>query len=317
VRKISIVKIILITISFFSVSRNAVCSETLRLNEQGQLQKISDNDEQYLLRVAQIKRLVDEGSAEKVKNAAKQLKKDFPGVAGEDFNSFMLGEVLLAKGKLSKAVRQYDVFLDKYPTSTLKDAALDRQFEIANEFLTGRKKTILMIFKLSAFEDGVKTMEKISDRAGSADIAKRSLVLVAQSYEKRKQYNEAYLKWSEISNRWPTGEIAREALLGMARTKYASYHGPQYDVSSLISAKTYYENFKLRYPEEAKRLQVDEILTNIAEKLAQKNLLIAQYYERTGSAGPANMYYQMVVNNWPSSKAAETARDRISKKNWE
>ncbi len=316
-RKISIVKIILITISFFSVSRNAVCSETLRLNEQGQLQKISDNDEQYLLRVAQIKRLVDEGSAEKVKNAAKQLKKDFPGVAGEDFNSFMLGEVLLAKGKLSKAVRQYDVFLDKYPTSTLKDAALDRQFEIANEFLTGRKKTILMIFKLSAFEDGVKTMEKISDRAGSADIAKRSLVLVAQSYEKRKQYNEAYLKWSEISNRWPTGEIAREALLGMARTKYASYHGPQYDVSSLISAKTYYENFKLRYPEEAKRLQVDEILTNIAEKLAQKNLLIAQYYERTGSAGPANMYYQMVVNNWPSSKAAETARDRISKKNWE
>jgi outer membrane protein assembly factor BamD (BamD/ComL family) len=137
---------------------------------------------------------------------------------------------------------------------------------------------------------------------------------VAHSYEKRKQYNEAYLKWSEISMRWPTGEIARDALLAMARNKYAAFNGPVYDGSSLISAKTYYENFRLRYPEEAKKLNVDDILTRINEQLAEKNLLIAKYYDRTGSAGPANMYYQLVVDKWPDTKAAETAREKISKK---
>jgi outer membrane protein assembly factor BamD (BamD/ComL family) len=70
----------------------------------------------------------------------------------------------------------------------------------------------------------------------------------------------------------------------------------------------------LRYPEEAKKVQVDDILARISEQLAEKNLRIAKYYERTGSAGPANMYYQMVVDDWPQSKAAQTAKEKISKK---
>jgi len=314
VRKLGILAILIAASLALLMGPVALCAETLRLDEQGQWQKATDsNDEQYLLRVAEIKKLVDAGQPDKVQKAANKMEKDYPGVAGKDFGSFMKAEVLLARGKLTKAVKQYDKFLDKYPTSPLKDAALNRQFEIATEFLAGRKKTVL-IFRVSAFDDGVKIMEKISDRTGTADIAKNALLSVARSYEKRKQYNEAYLKWSEISTRWPTGEIARDALLSMARTKYAAYRGAVYDGSSLISAKTYYENFRLRYPEEAKKLQVDDILLRISEQLAEKNLRIAMYYDRTGSAGPANMYYQMVVDNWPNTKAAETAKEKISKK---
>lgn len=313
-RKLSILAILIAAGLALPKGQVAFCAETLRLDEQGQWQKSADsNDEGYLLRVVEIKKLVDAGKPGKVKKAVKQLKKDFPGVAGADFDSFMEAEVFLAGGKLTKAVRQYDKFLDGYSASTLKDAAINRQFEVATEFLAGRKKTV-MLFRVSAFDDGVKIMEKISDRTGTADIAKRAMLSVAYSYEKRMQYNEAYLKWSEISMRWPTGEIARDALLGMARNKYAAFNGLVYDGSSLISAKTYYENFKLRYPEESKKLNIDEILTRIGEQLAEKNLLIAKYYERTGSAGSANMYYQMVVDKWPDTQAAQTAKERISKK---
>lgn len=313
-RKFSILAILIAASLTLPTGQVALCAETLRLDEQGQWQKAVDSDnEQYLLRVAEIKKLVDAGKPDKVKKAAKQLKNDFHGVAGKDFDSFIEAEVLLAKGKLTKAIRQYDKFLDDYPASALRDAAFKRQFEVAMEFLEGRKKPILM-FKVSAFDDGVKIMEKISDRTGTADIAKNALLAVAHSYEKRKQYNEAYLKWSEISMRWPTGETARNALLAMARTKYASYRGAVYDGSSLISAKTYYENFRLRYPEEAKRIEVDKILVRIDEQLARKNLLIAKYYDRTGSTEPASMYYQMVADNWPDTKAGEKAKQKINQK---
>ena len=162
------------------MGRVALCAETLRLDEQGQWQKVADsNDEQYLLRVAEIKKLVDAGQPDKVQKAAKQLKKDYPGVAGRTSVRLSKAEVYLAEGKLTKAIKQYDKFLDKYPTSPLKDAALNRQFEVATEFLAGRKKTVLM-FRVSAFEDGVKIMEKISDRTGTADIAKNALLSVAQ-----------------------------------------------------------------------------------------------------------------------------------------
>ncbi len=313
-RKFNILAILIAASLVLQAGRVGFCAETLRLDEQGQWQKPADStDEQYLLRVAEIKKLVDAGQPGKVQKAAKQLKVNFPAIAGQDFDSFIEAEVFLAKGKLTRAVKQYDKFLDDYPASGLKDAALNRQFDIATEFLGGRKKKILF-FKVSAFDDGVKIMEKISDRTGTADIAKNALLTVAQSYEKRKEWNEAYLKWSEISTRWPTGETARDALLAMARTKYAAFRGAVYDGSSLISAKTYYENFKLRYPEEAKKIGVDEILARISEQMAEKNLRIAMYYDKTGSPGPANMYYQMVVDSWPNSKAAETARLKLSQK---
>ncbi|MHC4638348.1 MAG: hypothetical protein ACYTBV_12760, partial [Planctomycetota bacterium] len=81
-------------------------------------------------------------------------------------------------------------------------------------------------------------------------IGVEAAVAVARSYEKRKKFEDSYFKWSEISAKWPGGEIGKESLLGMARSKLASYKGPNYNSSSLVSAKTYYENFKERYPKD-------------------------------------------------------------------
>jgi outer membrane protein assembly factor BamD (BamD/ComL family) len=257
---------------------------------------------------------VDAGQPDKVRIAVERLRVDFPEIAGADFNSFTEAEVLLARGKLTKAVRQYEKFLDDYPTSPLRDAALEREFGIASDYLAGRRKRILLIFNLHCYDEGVKIMDKINDRAGSTEIAKRAALAVVGSYESRRKFDLAYHKWSEIQTRWPTGQLAQDALKGMARTKYATYRGKEYDATGLISAKSYYENYKLRYPGDAQKLQVDDILLRINEQLAEKQLDIAKYYDRTGSAGPANMYYKMVVDDYPQSKAARTAKERLSKK---
>ncbi len=288
-------------------------AETFRLNGSGQWKDTSSSkEEQFLLRVAEMKKLVDVGKPDKVRSSIEHLRADFPEIAGTDFNAFTDAEILLARGKLTKAVRQYEKFLDDYPTSLLRDAALEREFGIAGDYLAGRKTRVLLIFNLHRYDEGVKIMEKISDRAGSTDIAKKASLAVARSFEKRGKYEQAYLKWSEIQNRWPTGQMAKDALLAMARTKYATYQGPAYDATGLISAKSYYENFKLRYPEEAKKLQVDDILLRISEQLAEKQLGIANYYARKGSNEPANMYYQMVIDDWPTSSAAQTANQKLS-----
>lgn len=290
-------------------------AETLRLNGSGQWKDASGSkEEEFLLRVAEMKKLVDAGKPDKVRRAVEQLRADFPEIAGADFNSFTDAEMLLARGKLTKAVRQYEKFLDDYPTSSLRDAALEREFGIASDYLAGRRKRVLLVFNLRCYDEGVKIMDKISDRAGNTDIAQRASLAVVQHYEKHRKYEQAYLKWSEIQTRWPTGQLAKDALLGMARSKYATFRGPAYDGSGLISAKSYYESFRLRYPEEAQKLQVDDILLRISEQLAEKQLGIAKYYDRTGSAGPANMYYQSVVGDYPQSKAARTAKEKLNQK---
>jgi outer membrane protein assembly factor BamD (BamD/ComL family) len=293
--------------------RNVEAAETWRLGEEGQWKAVSAEDK-YLLAVAEIKKLVNVGETKAVGQAVDKLKKDFPQAAGPDLDAFMKAEMLYSEGKYTRAVRSYDKFLAEFPKSELYEAALDRKFAIATAFLGGQKKTVLGVFKISRYAEGIKVMEGISDQAGNAPLGIKAAVAVAQSYEKREKFTEAYHKWSEISSRWPSGQIAKESLLGMARCKHAAYRGPKFDVSSLISAKSYYENFKLRYPEDAKEIDVDKILKQIEEQLAYKEFSVGEYYQKTANKQSAALYYQMVVNNWPESTAAKMTKGKMDDK---
>jgi len=289
-----------------------VGGETWRLEKGRDFKAVSaEGRDKYLLAVAQIKKLVSTGQTKQAAKAFDKLKKDFPEIAGPDLDAFIEGEMLFCKGKFTKAVRAYDKFLEKYPESELYEAALDREFAIATAFLAGRRITILGIFKMKGYASGVKVMERITDRAGDAPIAKKAAVAVAESYEKRGEFDDAYYKWAEISDRWPTGPLGRDSLLNMARCKHAAYRGPKYDVSNLVSAKSYYENFKLRHPEDAAKIDVDGRLKQINEQLAYKQFSIGRYYQKTVSEQSANLYYRMVLENWPGSSAAKMAKQEL------
>lgn len=280
--------------------------------EKGRDWKAVSNEDKYLLAVAEIKRLVNAGQTEAVGEALAQLKKDFPEISRPDFEAFMQAEMLFSAGEFVKAVRGYDKFLAEFPESALYEAALDREFSIATAFLAGQKRPILKVFKIRGYAEGERIMERIVDRAGDVPIAKKAALAVAKSLERRGKYNEAYHRWSEISSQWPTGQMGKESLLAMARCKHAAYRGPKYDASSLVSAKSYYENFKLRYPKESEEINVDERFKQINEQLAYKQLDIGRYYQKVGDKQSANLYYQMVLDNWPASTAAKMVRQMRS-----
>ena len=86
-----------------------------------------------------------------------------------------------------------------------------------------------------------------------------------------------------------------------------------YDSSCLQTAQTYFEMFESSYPEYAKEIGVSETLNVIKEELAYKELSIGLFYQRTGYKQSANLYFDMVINNWPESKSAETARNMLKK----
>jgi len=274
-----------------------------------------EGKDKYLLAVAEIKKLVNTGKTEAVTKALNKLKKEFPEIAGPDLDAFMEAEMLFSKGSFVKAVNSYDNFLVEFPESRFFDVVLDRQFAIATAYLAGQKRRVLKVFKLKGYEQGERIMDRITDRAGEAPIGKKAAIAVAKSYEKRGKFDEAYLEWSQISSRWPTGQMAKNALLGMARCKHAAYKGPKYDSSDLISAKSYYENFKLRYPKDAEKFGVDKILRQIDRQLAYKQFSIGRHYQKIGNKQSANFYYQMVIDNWPNSTAAKQARKMMSDMN--
>jgi outer membrane protein assembly factor BamD (BamD/ComL family) len=294
--------IMTITIAGILFLLSAVSADTWQLAEDGQFQSIEQRDK-FNQAVAGLKQLAEQGDIEQFQNALDGLYKDFPEVAGTELDAFMEAELFFCEGNFEKAFRTYDVFLNRFGESNLYEAALERQFAIGSAYLQGRKK---------------KIMERIADRAGDSPVAQRALKAVAQSYENRKKYEQAYMQWSIISSRWPTGAIGKEALLGMAESKHAAYRGPRFDNSSLKGAKSYYERFKLLYPEDAKELEIDKRLDLIEEQLAYKKFHIGKYYQRTSDGradanqpNPIDIYYNAVLKNWPKSVAAKMTEEAM------
>jgi outer membrane protein assembly factor BamD (BamD/ComL family) len=314
--KIRFITLAAVVLSAFTMVR----ADTWHLGQQQDWQSLSaDQKDKYLLAAAETKKLVDAGQTTAARKAFDKLKKDFPEIAGPDLDAFIEAEMLFCKGNFTRAAASYDKLVTDYPESQLREAALDRQFAIGTAFLGGQKIPVLRLFKVKGYDEGVKVMEQITERAGiDSPIGTKAALAVAKSYEKRRKFEEAYLKWWEISLQWQTGETGRDALLGMARCKHAAYNKhpkrerPRYDISGLKTAKTCYEKFSLTYPQDAEKIGVSRILKQIDEQLADKQLSIGRYYQRTGKKQSANLYYQLVSDNWQETQAAEKAKQLLT-----
>lgn len=293
---------------------------TLRLDKDQQWKSVStEGSDKFMLAVAEAKELINAGETDAARDAFDALKEDFPEVTGPDFDLFVKAELFYCEGKFVKAARNYDKLLTEYPKSSLGQAALERQFAIGSEYLAGRKKVVLGFIKLSGYAEGVSILEKVTDRAGiDSSLGLEAALAVARSYEERQKYEEAYLKWWEVSLEYQTGEVGRDALYGMARCKHAAYNKePEhkrhlYDASRLSTAKSCYERLRLLFPKDAAAIGVDEILVQINEQLARKQLSIGQYYQAVGNRQAASLYYDMVVTDWPDTEAAQTATELLA-----
>ncbi|MHC4644516.1 MAG: outer membrane protein assembly factor BamD [Planctomycetota bacterium] len=267
--------------------------------------------------------------------------RDWKLLSDESRKAFVKAEKLQRKGKLTKAAGSYDKFLkDCDPKSELYALALERQFSIAEKLLAGRKIRVLGIFKMKGYAYGIRIMDGITERAGLEDangIGIRAARAVALCYEDRAKrdkgyYELAYLKWLEIFEAFNTRapmalppardqmtEILKQALLAMARCKQLQYNGPKYNASTLTgrtlkktkrrfdNARSCYEEFIIRYPGDAQKLNIDEQIRQLDEQLAQKDFATAQYYQKHNNKQAANLYCQMIMRDWPGTEAAKLA----------
>lgn len=296
-----------------SVLAGSAAAETYHLSSENGWQNVADTPEgEYLLAVSKIKQQLLTGTKSDVVKALEQLKSDFPEMAGAEIQAYLDAEKRYAKADWYKAAAAYKKFVDAWPVSILQPAALERIYSIGTAYLQGQKRSFVKVIRLPAFDVGVELMRDVVDKAGDAPIAQRSLTTLAENYERRKQFVEAYYAWQEIADRWPTGQTRQTAVLRMAQSLHASYDGAPYDATVLDSARSYFTDYKTRYPQDAERLKIDETIALIVEQLAYKEYETGLYYERTGHPDAANRSYQKVLTQWPGSKAAQMTQARLS-----
>jgi len=271
--------------------------------------------------IAQIRKLVQEGNAPAAQDIVKQLKAEYPDQVGPDLDLFVNGELHYWNDHYGKALVRYERLLKNYPGSEFADLVMQREYDMAQAYLQGRKKTVLGFMRISGYGEAVAIMEKLSDRAGIDEpnsVGLNAALAVAEHFERTEQYLEAYLKWSEIASYWETGPIGKRAMYRMAEDNFAAYnHHPEamrfrFDASKLTTARAYYEKYLALYPGDAKKEDVPAKIKIIDEEIALKQFKIGQYYRHLGKHQAAYLYFDMVIQNWPKTAAADMAKQAIT-----
>lgn len=293
-------------------------------NKPVQLRKaLTPTEADLLLRdVAELQEHVDAGHKRAVRGMSKAMAASYPQIAEYELKGFLKAEKYVLKEKFSRAAKVYQNVLEDYPTSELRTPTVERLFNIGKMYVVeGRRKRLLWLFSISGYETGIRVLEVVSEAEGLEDpngMGLTGALYIVDNYEKRQLYEDAYLKWLEISTVWEDGELGRRALLGMADSKHASYNKnpvekrPLFDASSLRTARSYYDRYLTLFPDDPKEGYIENAMQEIDEQLAYKEYTIGQFYEHTGHEQAANAYYDMVIETWPGSEAAQMARETLN-----
>ncbi|HEX8521639.1 MAG TPA: outer membrane protein assembly factor BamD [Tepidisphaeraceae bacterium] len=226
---------------------------------------------------------------------------------------FLIAQAEDRVGDPIRAFYYLDQLLDEHPETRLYAAAMQKQYNIADAYLRGRKRKLLGFPILTAEDEAIEMMYRVQQRSPQSPIAERSLLRTADYYFGDRQYDlaeDAYGAFIRQFGRSPSVPAAR---LKQAYSAYAQFHGPLFEVTPLIDARERLAMVVAEYPELARRENIPAMLEQIDAVMARKLFLRGDFYRRTHEPQAAAYSYRYLLKAYPNSADAPKAQARLMK----
>lgn len=236
---------------------------------------------------------------------------------------FYAGESWFFADRYPKANRCYDKVLNGFDYTRYLDIIVRRKFLIARYWeQVGFDIPLLLSLqfgdptrpRFDTLGHAVKTYGSIRMHDPTGPLADDAIMATGNIYFRKGRFADAAEEYRTLRKEYPKSEHLLDAhLLGLGAT-LASYQGPAYDGKPLEEARDItYQTLRLfghELGEEKDRLL--EIDRQITEALAERELALARFYEKKRRYGAARFYYRTVLEEYPLTAAAETARERLA-----
>lgn len=252
--------------------------------------------------------------------AARRVLREWPLSDYAPRAQYLVGRCYQATGKEEKAFKTYQALVEKQPKIDNFDEILQRQYEIANQFLGGKW------FKLWGFIPAFPSMEKTAKmyrdivRTGPySKVAPPSQLSIGTAYEKQKtmsfktpDYPAAIQAYDTAADRYqdqPT--VASEAIFRAGLAYQKETQTPDRDQSSAAHAIAKFTDFIALYPNDPRVPEAQKIIGSLKGAQARGSFDIARFYEKRKRWEGARIYYNEVLLLDPNSPYATEARQRI------
>ena len=254
---------------------------------------------------------------ERPKKALKAIKKfiaRYPNDSRREEIMMLTGQAEMDRGRYDKAYERFNEQMDQYRNGAFYDRAVQRQYEIADAFLKGRKRRAWRIFKVSAVDKGIDILNGIADRVPGTVIAEKALLRVGDYHYDARRIVEAVEAYDHYIKTFPQSPRQRmgHAMLRAARARYAQYRGEAFDDTPLTDAQQRFIIYTDRYPEQANKANIPMVLSQIRNALVRRYFASAKFYRRVGRKTAAIFYYRKVVAQSAESHWARRAQDALT-----
>ncbi len=251
------------------------------------------------------RRAILEGNPQRGKDLASAFIDRYPNAPTRAEAYLIRGDALLAMGDEYEALFEYEEIARNYPNSPAFVTALEREFEIAQEYANGRYRKLLTLFRIvPATDEAQELLIRIQERLPGSRLAEQAGMALADYYFRVRDLRMAAEAYDLFLENYPRSKDVNKARLRLIYSYLADYRGPKYDSTGLQEARLRLEDLRANEPGLAQRIGAESLLVRIYESDASKLLTTAQYYLSVADPISAEYTIRALITRYPNSIAS-------------
>ncbi|MCB9800302.1 MAG: outer membrane protein assembly factor BamD [Candidatus Omnitrophica bacterium] len=221
------------------------------------------------------------------------------------------GTIYEEKGDYWKAFTAYRDIVKSYPNSERMDEVIEREFRIANLFLSGKKAKLMGLEILPSTPKAIEIFKHIIDNAPYGAYGDQSQYRLGMTYKKIGQFDRAVESFQNLIEQYPQSEFVGDARFQIAETSFLRSQAAYRDQRALDSAASELDRFLARNPDSVGSEEAAKLRQKIDEKNAEKNYQVGLYYEKQSYLQSAMIYYKDVAERYPHTEWGKRAGERM------
>ena len=242
----------------------------------------------------------------------------------EEDSLFMLGECHFFVDEYPKAKTAYDKLLAKYDYTRHLDKVTKRMFSMGRYWeqidLAGETSPVFLNMTDSSqprFDTrghAQKAYQSVQLHDPTGPLADDSVMAMANANFVRGRFEEAAYNYDLLRKEYPKSSHQLNAHKLGAESRMLMYQGPTYDGGPLDAADEVMDQTLVQFHTELgeERERLVQAKNKIVEERAERELAIAEFYDRKKYYGSVRFYCQQVIDEYPHTEAAAKARKRLT-----
>ena len=204
-----------------------------------------------------------------------------------------------------EALFEYEEICRRYPGSVVFIPALEREYEIAVEYVHGLRRRFWGTFRwVDARPDGEELLIRVQERLPGSELGEKACIALCDYYFDRQEMMMAAEAYRIYTENYPRGQNINKARLRLIYSYLAGFKGPEYDASGLLEARAKLRSLQAIQPGLAQQVGAQGMLVRIEESEAAKFLSTAAWYLDVDDPISAELCIRRLVQRHPRSVAA-------------